>query len=316
MSSPLVSVVIPTYNAPQLLLETLGTVFAQTFNDYEIVVINDGSTDDTLTRLAAITDARLRVITQANGGIGVARNRGIDEARGQYVAPLDHDDLWMPEKLHVQVQYLQRHPDFIACVVPHASTLSPTQLGFPKALIKPDGIVENPIAAAGYNLILTSALMFDREKTQGIRYGEARGITEDIPFHLRLIARGKIGIADDRILALHRDHPGSFSRRADYSFGGQRQLRKMDRSGAFSGFGPHCRGALDAYLAGVGRYSIFHQLVAGKRLRGLQLYFLELIHQVRQRRFRFVVGLPVLIFFPKAALMRMFQAIVSRKSSS
>jgi glycosyltransferase involved in cell wall biosynthesis len=107
---PLVSVVIPTYNQPQLLLETLQSVFAQTLTDYEIVVVNDGSTDDTLERLRPVAD-RIRIISQENTGIGGARNRGIAESRGKYVALLDHDDLWMSEKLEEQAGYFEKHPE-------------------------------------------------------------------------------------------------------------------------------------------------------------------------------------------------------------
>src|SRR4051794_18857373 len=118
MSTPLVSVVVPTYNQPVLLLETLQSVFAQTFDDFEVIVVNDGSTDDTAARVEALAReepelvrGRLRLISQANQGIGAARNRGIDEARGKYVAMLDHDDLWLPEKLAAQVAFYERTPE-------------------------------------------------------------------------------------------------------------------------------------------------------------------------------------------------------------
>src|SRR5579859_34609 len=144
--TPLVSVVIPTYNGSQLLFETLQTVFAQTFRDFEVIVVNDGSTDDTPEMLRRFS-GRVRVISQENGGIGVARNRGIAEASGRYVALLDHDDLWMPEKLARQVQFLEEHHECIAVGVPYAFSTSPAECIFDVAEITNDnGIIEQPLA--------------------------------------------------------------------------------------------------------------------------------------------------------------------------
>ena len=89
--SPRVSVVVPTYTARALLAETLAAILAQTFTDFELIVVDDGSTDDTADYLASIADPRLRVVRQANAGVGAARNRGIDESRGAFVAFCDHD---------------------------------------------------------------------------------------------------------------------------------------------------------------------------------------------------------------------------------
>src|SRR5665213_1499013 len=102
MTNPSISVVIPTYNRPDLLRETLDSVFAQTFGDYEVIVVNDGSTDTTAGRLEemrATYGERLRVITTTTGGVGAARHRGIDEARGTYVATLDHGGIWRTRRL-------------------------------------------------------------------------------------------------------------------------------------------------------------------------------------------------------------------------
>ncbi|MGF1634998.1 MAG: glycosyltransferase family 2 protein [Phycisphaerae bacterium] len=98
------SVVIPTYNHRNFIRSTLDSVFAQTFEDYEVIVVDDGSPDDTAEVLAPLADAgRIRLIRQANAGQAAARNRGIDEARGTYIALLDDDDLWPADKLAVQV---------------------------------------------------------------------------------------------------------------------------------------------------------------------------------------------------------------------
>jgi len=109
-SSPRVSVVIPAYNAAATLSETLASVFAQTFTDYEVVVVDDGSTDSTREVLARYHD-RVRVLSKMNEGKPAStRNLGVRNARGDYVAFLDADDRWRPEKLELQVAVLDQNP--------------------------------------------------------------------------------------------------------------------------------------------------------------------------------------------------------------
>lgn len=103
---PLFSIVIPTYNRARLLEETLASVFAQEETDYEVLVVDDGSTDDTLETLARYGE-RVRVFQQRNAGPGAARNLGIQEARGDYVVFLDSDDLWFPWTLATYRQVLR-----------------------------------------------------------------------------------------------------------------------------------------------------------------------------------------------------------------
>jgi glycosyltransferase involved in cell wall biosynthesis len=112
---PLVSVIIPTYNHSKFIPETLDSVFRQTFSDFEVLVINDGSKDDTHTVLARLAHHEsLRYIEQPNMGQGAARNRGLKESSGVFIAFLDDDDLWPVDKLAWQVEYLQNAPRAIA----------------------------------------------------------------------------------------------------------------------------------------------------------------------------------------------------------
>ena len=103
-NSPLVSVVIPTFNQAAMLVEAIESVLAQTYRNFEIIVIDDGSTDDTATKLAPYIDRKLiRYFFQQNKRQAAAKNLGISEAHGTLIAFLDHDDLWTPDKLARQV---------------------------------------------------------------------------------------------------------------------------------------------------------------------------------------------------------------------
>ncbi|MFM2429105.1 MAG: hypothetical protein RLZZ511_318 [Cyanobacteriota bacterium] len=111
MSHPKISVVIPTYNSIRTVRDTIASVQAQTFQDIEILVINDGSTDNLLDCLADITDRRIHIHSYPNGGLPVARNRGIAKSRGEYIAFIDADDLWTPDKLEKQLAALEANPN-------------------------------------------------------------------------------------------------------------------------------------------------------------------------------------------------------------
>lgn len=102
LHSVCVSVVIPSYNAEKYIEETINSVLAQTFQDLEVVVVDDGSSDRTCEIVQSYPE-RVRLIKQTNGGVCRARNRGLSEARGEFVCFLDHDDCWHPEKLALQL---------------------------------------------------------------------------------------------------------------------------------------------------------------------------------------------------------------------
>lgn len=110
--TPIVSIIIPTYKHRDYVLKTLESVFTQTFTDFEVIVVNDGSPDDTAALLQPLAQAgRIKYIEQANQGQAAARNRGLAEAKGEFIAFLDDDDSWPPEKLEWQVEVLRENPD-------------------------------------------------------------------------------------------------------------------------------------------------------------------------------------------------------------
>ncbi|MDZ8137918.1 MAG: glycosyltransferase [Nostoc sp. DedQUE04] len=108
---PTISVIIPAYNSERTIVDTIVSVQQQTFSDFEIIVINDGSTDGTLKLLDELKDSRIKVFSYENGGLSVARNRGISHAKGDFIAFLDADDLWTADKLELQLEALQKNPE-------------------------------------------------------------------------------------------------------------------------------------------------------------------------------------------------------------
>lgn len=107
---PTISVIVPAYNAEFTIASAIASVEQQTFSDFELIVINDGSTDRTLELLNTIKNPKLKIFSYANGGVSLARNRGIARAQGDFIAFLDTDDLWTPDKLELQLAALQQHP--------------------------------------------------------------------------------------------------------------------------------------------------------------------------------------------------------------
>ena len=111
-----VSVIIPLYNKAPYVRRALDSVAAQTFTDFEVIVVDDGSTDGGAELVAAYGDSRVRLLRQANAGPGAARNRGIAEARGDILAFLDADDVWLPVFLEESMRLLDRYGAEVATV--------------------------------------------------------------------------------------------------------------------------------------------------------------------------------------------------------
>jgi len=107
---PEVSIIIPVYNAEKFIKKTIESVLSQTYKDYEIIIVDDGSTDNSKKILDEFKD-KVRYFKQANSGVSSARNRAIKEAKGEYIALLDQDDLWYSEKLKKQINFIKKNPN-------------------------------------------------------------------------------------------------------------------------------------------------------------------------------------------------------------
>jgi glycosyltransferase involved in cell wall biosynthesis len=160
---PRVSVVIPTYRHQDTIISTLESVFLQTFQDFEVIVVNDGSPDATAEVLAPLAaSGRIRYFEQSNKGQAAARNRGLAEATGEFIAFLDDDDLWPPDKLQWQVAYLERNPAIAAVgggfEWTGGRTASDTTWGCEGVVTAEMVSSGNPFASPGQTLIRTQVL--------------------------------------------------------------------------------------------------------------------------------------------------------------
>ncbi|RNC63283.1 glycosyltransferase family 2 protein [Proteiniphilum sp. X52] len=114
MPAPVISVLIPLYNSAAFIRETIDSVLAQTFSDFELLLMDDGSSDDTADIVRTYKDPRIRYERCPHDFVGTF-NRGVDIARGKYVALLDHDDMMVPRRLQMQYDFMESRPDIVAC---------------------------------------------------------------------------------------------------------------------------------------------------------------------------------------------------------
>lgn len=191
---PTVSVVIPTFNRSRLLINAVESVLAQTYNDYEIIVIDDGSTDDTAQRLRPYID-RLRYFYQENRGASGAQNRGIEVAKGQWISFLASDDVWLPTKLERQLHALTTLGNaFGACFTDCSYEGNPDMLlsAFREAGFNADsefGPCDDPIThiLARHPTIYVQSLLVRRRLLEGLGgFDEALIVSEDTDLLFRL----------------------------------------------------------------------------------------------------------------------------------
>lgn len=195
----LMSVIIPLYNKELSIVSTLQTVLDQTFSDYEIVIVDDGSTDSSVAEVEKVQDSRIRLIHQQNAGVSAARNRGIKEAKGDLIAFLDADDEWKPEYLATQYYLFRKYPecDIFACnyefrdISGNVTSTILHKLSF----AGDDGILTNyfEVASCSHPPLWTSAVMVKKQALLSIG-GFPIGIKsgEDLLTWARLAVNGMI----------------------------------------------------------------------------------------------------------------------------
>jgi glycosyltransferase involved in cell wall biosynthesis len=215
VDSPTVSVVIPAYNAAWCVAKAIDSVLAQDFTDREVIVVNDGSTDDTAAVLATYGDA-LRVIDKPNGGMSSARNAGIAQARGEFIAFLDADDWWLPGKLSRQVELMRSRPELgftstaARVVDPEGRLLNLWTCDRADRPILLSLFASNAGIAGG-----SSALMVRRDLLARVGgYDEGLGGVEDGDLWMRLAAVAEYACLDEPLVVVLR-RSGSVSRNVE-----------------------------------------------------------------------------------------------------
>ncbi|WP_223423684.1 glycosyltransferase family 2 protein [Tateyamaria pelophila] len=192
------SIIVPAYNVEKSLPETLDALLQQTFSDFEIIIVNDGSTDSTVDIAAAYqSDPRVRVVHQRNRGLAGARNTGIAAATGHYVGFCDADDLWEPEKLGVHVRHLKQNPSVgvsysgSALIDDHGNLLGTAQKPRLKSISPAHILKRNPVGNGSAPVIrraVFEAIAF-RPKSETERdwyFDETLRQSEDIECWLRI----------------------------------------------------------------------------------------------------------------------------------
>lgn len=207
----LVSVVVPTRDRRALTAEAVASVLGQTWADLELVVVDDGSADGTPDHLeASFLDPRLRVLRQENQGVSAARNRGVRETAGEWVAFLDSDDLWLPEKLERQLAAVGQYPGWDACHteevwIRHGRWANPR-----KVHAKHGGWIFSqclPLCIISPSSILLRRAVF--EALGG--FDESLPACEDYDLWLRLCAARPVLLLDERLTVKRNGHPGQLS---------------------------------------------------------------------------------------------------------
>jgi len=251
MQAPLVSVVVPTYNRAYCLPRTVDSALGQTHPSVEVIIIDDGSRDETPDVVAARygNDARVRMIRQANGGVSAARNTGLRAARGDYVALLDSDDVWEPWKLELQLACMRTRPEVgmtwteMVAVDPAGQVIDAHYLRqmysayrwfppggslfkdfVPLATIAPSlaAVVSDRQFSVGDlssaivmgNLVHTSTVVLTRERARSVGGfpEQYRHGGEDYPFHLRTCRLGPVGYIDVAAIRYQRGFPDRLTR--------------------------------------------------------------------------------------------------------
>ena len=206
--SPAVSVITPVWNAAATLGETVASVRAQGFPDWEMLVVDDGSTDASLAlaRALAAEDPRIRVLAQgANAGAAAARNRGIREAAGRFIAFLDADDLWRPEKLARQLGFMRAHGHALSFTAYRRIAAD----GTPLKIVRPPARVAYGDLLSG-NRIGCLTAVYDTAAFGKVEMPPFPPC-EDYALWLRLLRGGATGHGLSEVLADYRVRPGSAS---------------------------------------------------------------------------------------------------------
>jgi glycosyltransferase involved in cell wall biosynthesis len=221
---PTISVIVPTYNAARFIEEALNSVLAQTLQPTEIIVIDDGSTDETREVVASLGSEKINYVQQENSGVSSARNRGLELAAGEFVAFLDADDIWHDDMLDLQYKLFDFDASLVCSIANFVRFDSSTGKIMPEQFSFYPELQSLPLSSGpmrGTNILaddpftklvmfsdipaFTQTMMFRRKLIEGLRFNEKLRICEDMEFVMRAFLRGAVAF-NVAVLAKIRRH--------------------------------------------------------------------------------------------------------------
>lgn len=201
-----VSVIIPTFNRAQWISCAINSVLSQTYSDYEIIVVDDGSTDNTKSVIELYQNPKIKYFFQNNSGVSSARNKGISESSGDWLAFLDSDDEWLPEKLQRQISLLKKYPEVILLLSNnyfingcHKTTLFEKR----NININADIMINEPLGFLINNAFFSSTVMVKKSIiSKSGAFDTAMSFSEDLDFIWRTSTQGALGVVYDPLVKI------------------------------------------------------------------------------------------------------------------
>lgn len=210
LAEPNVSVIIPTFNRKEMVTCAIKSVLEQSYRHFELIVVDDGSSDGTTPHLESQFNEVI-VMRQKNQGVSAARNAGIKAAKGELIAFLDSDDLWLPRKLKRQVAFFNQHPTAVICQTEEIWIRDGRRVNPKRRHQKPTGMIFEPSLALC--LVSPSAVMLKRTLLDEVgRFDETLPACEDYDLWLRIAWRYPVHLIRDRLIIKHGGHADQLSR--------------------------------------------------------------------------------------------------------
>lgn len=229
---PLISVIIPTYNRDQMVGQAIESVLEQEFKDFELIVVDDGSTDDTPDILSAYGNDIL-VHRQINKGVSAARNKGIQLSLGRFIAFLDSDDLWMPQKLSQQIAFFKSKKDAMICQTEEIWMRDGVRVNPGRRHKKKSGMIFKPSLALC--LVSPSAVMINKDLFDVVGFfDETLPACEDYDLWLRTSCRFPIYLIDKPLIIKRGGHRDQLSKTPGLDKYRIEAIKKVMESGLLS----------------------------------------------------------------------------------
>ena len=230
--NPLISVIIPTYNRGWIIKEAIDSVLAQEYINYELIVVDDGSIDDTHDILNSYQKNFL-VLRQNNKGVSAAGNREVAAASGRFIAFLDSDDIWLPQKLSQQVDFFQSNPDALICQTEEIWIRNNVRVNPKKRHKKPSGMIFKP--SLSLCLVSPSAVMIKKNLFEEVGlFDETLPACEDYDLWLRVSCRHPVHLIDTPLIIKRGGHDDQLSSSPGLDKFRIKAIKKVIESGLLS----------------------------------------------------------------------------------